>query len=87
MLFPLADKKNASNMEEIQSSIFVLCLDKSMTGNDQEVAPRNVTASQVLHGGGAKLNSGNRWYDKTLEVIGFNSSMAQIKPLLIFQVN
>lgn len=32
-----------------------------------EMYPSRV-AAQMLHGGGARWNSGNRWFDKTLQV-------------------
>ena len=27
-------------------------------------------AAQILHGGDSRANAGNRWFDKTLQVIG-----------------
>ena len=63
----LADKKNKAAMKDVQRSIFVLCLD-SATCDPNMPATRTMVAAQMLHGGGARLNSGNRWFDKTLQV-------------------
>ena len=54
-------------MKEIQRSIFVLCLDKPVADGNEPI-PRSLVAAQMLHGGGAPLNSANRWFDKTLQV-------------------
>ena len=54
-------------MKEIQRSIFVLCLDKPVADNNASVQ-RSQVVGEMLHGGGAHLNSGNRWFDKTLQV-------------------
>ncbi|XP_041370191.1 carnitine O-acetyltransferase-like [Gigantopelta aegis] len=62
----IQDKHNKKLMEDIQRSIFVLCLDKSRPDLSQEEA-RIFAAEQMLHGGGSQLNSANRWFDKTLQ--------------------
>uniref|UniRef100_A0A0B7BDL7 Choline/carnitine acyltransferase domain-containing protein n=2 Tax=Arion vulgaris TaxID=1028688 RepID=A0A0B7BDL7_9EUPU len=63
----IKDKTNKESLENIQGSIFVVCLDgplPSQIGN-----PVDVAASMILHGGGSKAYSGNRWYDKTMQFI------------------
>uniref|UniRef100_A0A8C3Q9Q2 Carnitine O-acetyltransferase n=1 Tax=Geospiza parvula TaxID=87175 RepID=A0A8C3Q9Q2_GEOPR len=52
----LKDKTNKESVRAIEKSICTVCLDAPM--------PR-----QMLHGGGSRLNSGNRWFDKTLQFI------------------
>ena len=59
------DKGNKISVEEIQRSIFVLCLDEPVEGSGDRMS--NI-AGQMNHGGGSKFNSGNRWADKTLQV-------------------
>lgn len=58
---------NRESVRSIQKSIFTLCLDAPMPRVSDDVY-RNHVAGQMLHGGGGKLNSGNRWFDKTLQV-------------------
>ncbi|XP_070177314.1 carnitine O-acetyltransferase-like isoform X2 [Littorina saxatilis] len=70
----IKDKKNKAAMKEIQRSIFVLCLDKPL-GDGNSPPQRALVAAEMLHGGGARLNSGNRWYDKTLQfIVGGNGA-------------
>uniref|UniRef100_A0A7N5JKW6 Carnitine O-acetyltransferase n=1 Tax=Ailuropoda melanoleuca TaxID=9646 RepID=A0A7N5JKW6_AILME len=64
----IKDKVNRESVRSIQKSIFTLCLDAPMPRVSDDVY-RNHVAGQMLHGGGAKLNSGNRWFDKTLQFI------------------
>ncbi|KHJ83009.1 Choline/Carnitine O-acyltransferase, partial [Oesophagostomum dentatum] len=65
--FP-AHPKNSSSLRCVEDALFVLCIDqesepeKGYTEDDEH-------ARQVLHGGGAKVNSSNRWFDKTLQVL------------------
>uniref|UniRef100_A0A8C9GFW7 Choline/carnitine acyltransferase domain-containing protein n=1 Tax=Piliocolobus tephrosceles TaxID=591936 RepID=A0A8C9GFW7_9PRIM len=47
-------------------SIFTVCLDAPMPRVSEDVY-RSHVAGQMLHGGGSRLNSGNRWFDKTLQ--------------------
>lgn len=54
-------------MRAIQKSIFTVCLDAPMPRVSDEMYQSRV-AAQMLHGGGARWNSGNRWFDKTLQV-------------------
>uniref|UniRef100_A0ABI7XVD7 Choline/carnitine acyltransferase domain-containing protein n=1 Tax=Felis catus TaxID=9685 RepID=A0ABI7XVD7_FELCA len=64
----IKDKVNRESVRSIQKSIFTMCLDAPMPRVSEDVYRRHV-AGQMLHGGGGKLNSGNRWFDKTLQFI------------------
>lgn len=62
-----SDKINKESVRSIQKSIFTVCLDAPMPRVSDELYQSRV-AAQMLHGGGARWNSGNRWFDKTLQV-------------------
>lgn len=64
---PPADKVNRESVRSIQKSIFTVCLDAVIPRVSEDMY-RSQVAGQMLHGGGTKLNSGNRWFDKTLQV-------------------
>ncbi|XP_019726348.1 carnitine O-acetyltransferase b [Hippocampus comes] len=68
------DKLNRESVQAIERGLFSLCLDSPvMRISDEKYASRK--AAQVLHGGGTFSNSGNRWFDKTLQfVIGEDGS-------------
>uniref|UniRef100_A0AAQ5XGV8 Choline/carnitine acyltransferase domain-containing protein n=1 Tax=Amphiprion ocellaris TaxID=80972 RepID=A0AAQ5XGV8_AMPOC len=65
----IKDKTNKESVRAIQKSIFTVCLDAPMPRVSDELYQSRV-AAQMLHGGGARWNSGNRWFDKTLQVNG-----------------
>ncbi|KAL8597550.1 hypothetical protein ACOMHN_033421 [Nucella lapillus] len=66
----ILDNKNAAAMKTIQRSIFTLCLDQPVTSDNAPPSPHlSSIAAEFLHGGGADMNSGNRWFDKTLQFI------------------
>lgn len=54
-------------MRAIEKSICTVCLDAPMPRVSEDIYKSRV-AAQMLHGGGSRLNSGNRWFDKTLQV-------------------
>ncbi|XP_070689556.1 carnitine O-acetyltransferase-like [Pempheris klunzingeri] len=64
----IKDKINKESVRAIQKSIFTVCLDAPMPRVSDELYPSRV-AAQMLHGGGTRWNSGNRWFDKTLQFI------------------
>uniref|UniRef100_A0A672Z5J5 Carnitine O-acetyltransferase b n=1 Tax=Sphaeramia orbicularis TaxID=375764 RepID=A0A672Z5J5_9TELE len=70
----LRDKINKESVRAIETGLFSLCLDSPvMRISDEKYASRK--AAQVLHGGGTFSNSGNRWFDKTLQfVVGEDGS-------------
>ncbi|XP_028269598.1 carnitine O-acetyltransferase [Parambassis ranga] len=64
----IKDKINKESVRAIQKSIFTVCLDAPIPRvSDEMYLSRG--AAQILHGGGARWNSGNRWFDKTLQFI------------------
>lgn len=62
------DPVNRASLQAIEDSIFVMCLDKSSKIEDNATVSTRM-ALQLLHGYGAENNSGNRWFDKTLQLI------------------
>lgn len=66
LLKAIGDNKCA--LEDIQSSMFTVSLDDSVEVDHPETA-NEVVSGQLIHGGGSKQNSGNRWFDKTIQVI------------------
>ena len=58
---------NDKTLKAIQSSLLVMCLDKD-TSNFYPGDDQARTAAQALHGFGPKTATGNRWFDKTLQV-------------------
>ncbi|KAL2080592.1 hypothetical protein ACEWY4_024385 [Coilia grayii] len=70
----LRDKINKESVRLIEKGLFTLCLDSPvMRISDEKYSSR--MAAQILHGGGTYSNSGNRWFDKTLQfVVGEDGS-------------
>lgn len=64
----IKDKINKDSVSAIQRSIFTVCLDGAMPQVTGDMY-RSCAAVQMLHGGGSQWNSGNRWFDKTLQFI------------------
>lgn len=75
------DYKNRHNLELIERSLCIICLDESFpiafnynqaehhsTHNTNSGRDETNMAHQMLHGGGSNLNSGNRWFDKPIQV-------------------
>ncbi|CAM9592816.1 unnamed protein product [Lampetra fluviatilis] len=59
------DSTNRDSLDAIERCIFLLCLDGAMNRPLTDVA----LAENMLHGGGARANSGNRWFDKPMQFI------------------
>uniref|UniRef100_H3A013 Carnitine O-acetyltransferase b n=1 Tax=Latimeria chalumnae TaxID=7897 RepID=H3A013_LATCH len=64
----MKEKLNRESVRAIQRSIFTVCLDAAVLRVSEEKYTSRM-AAQMLHGGGSYSNSGNRWFDKTLQFI------------------
>ncbi|XP_069775655.1 carnitine O-acetyltransferase-like [Narcine bancroftii] len=64
----MKDKLNRESVRAIQQSMFTVCLDSPVLKISEEKYTSRM-AAQMLHGGGSYSNSGNRWFDKTLQFI------------------
>ncbi|XP_062904015.1 carnitine O-acetyltransferase-like [Mobula hypostoma] len=64
----MKDKLNRESVRTIQRSLFTVCLDSPVLKISEEKYTSRM-AAQMLHGGGSYSNSGNRWFDKTLQFI------------------
>ncbi|KAF5300477.1 hypothetical protein FQA39_LY02276 [Lamprigera yunnana] len=75
------DEKNCRNLDLIEKCLLIVCLDeplptifnlrtqKGAQGHTARGRDETNIALQMLHGGGSIYNSGNRWFDKTLQFI------------------
>ncbi|CAH0384960.1 unnamed protein product [Bemisia tabaci] len=73
---------NEENLNLIEECVMIVCFDMEVLG-DQFNSRSNISRSkykagnrdetnmmhQMLHGGGFETNSGNRWFDKTIQVV------------------
>lgn len=74
--------KNAHNIELIETALCLVCLDESLpisfnanrfsganvAGHEANGRDETNMAHQMIHGGGSECNTGNRWFDKTMQV-------------------
>ncbi|XP_065358406.1 carnitine O-acetyltransferase isoform X3 [Calliphora vicina] len=63
----IKSSQNAKSVKAIQQSLFTVSLDEKVPFNQESVY--NVLGLQLIHGGGTSKNSGNRWMDKTIQVV------------------
>lgn len=60
---------NRNIIKNIETSLFILCLDKNIPKDAfKEKNNASVRAVQTLTGFNSCLNAGNRWHDKTVQV-------------------
>ncbi|CAH1977426.1 unnamed protein product [Acanthoscelides obtectus] len=64
----MKDDKNKRTLELITKSLLVVCLDEALPSTSGIRDETNLF-HQMLHGGGIGLNSANRWFDKTIQLI------------------
>ncbi|KAG9471836.1 hypothetical protein GDO78_022610 [Eleutherodactylus coqui] len=64
----IRDRLNRESVRSIQRSLFTVCLDATALKYSEDLYSSR-TAAQMLHGGGSHANSGNRWFDKTLQFV------------------
>jgi len=61
---------NRNIIKDIESSLFALCLDKNVPKDAfKEKNNASVRSVQTLTGYSSNVNAGNRWHDKTVQVI------------------
>lgn len=79
--FWFSDEQNQANLALIETALITICLDSVPLntsfntpfrggGLGHRANDRDETnmAHQMIHGGGSRANSSNRWFDKTIQV-------------------
>lgn len=78
----MTDENNQRNLTAIEKCMLIVCLDleemppnfnskiNKVEINEHRTPNRDETsmAHQMIHGGGSRVHSGNRWFDKTIQV-------------------
>lgn len=69
----ILDETNRYSLKQIEQSLIVVCLDKSIVDNgrinlNDKTQRQTMAVAQTIHGGGSAANSYNRWFDKTIQV-------------------
>ncbi|EDW63427.2 carnitine O-acetyltransferase isoform X1 [Drosophila virilis] len=59
--------RNMEAIQTIQTSLFTVSLDECVSFKPDEQA--NQLILSLIHGGGSRVNSGNRWMDKTIQLV------------------
>ena len=67
-----ASENNRAIIESLETAQFVLCLDEPYPEPHMKDRDIDVQLQMLLHGGGARLNSNNRWFDKCIQVRVFS---------------
>lgn len=79
----LMEEHNIRNIELIEEALVLICLDEALPVmynargfngsqcNGHFAGDRDETniAHQMIHGGGSEVNTANRWFDKTMQII------------------
>ena len=71
--YACTDPVNRASLETIETAQFVVCLDRPHpnlhTGlANQHDSYSTFIANRCLHGSGSRYNSGNRWFDSSIQV-------------------
>lgn len=87
---PFTDETNRQSLSYLETCLYVLCLDESVTTNSPPSKNQRLDsiqnieldrqepsyiAAMLLHGGGSEFNSANRWFDKFLQVNNFSFAL------------
>lgn len=59
--------QNKEAIQTIQTSLFTVSLDECVSFKPGDQA--NQLILSLIHGGGSRVNSGNRWMDKTIQLV------------------
>lgn len=62
----LKSDENQRNISKIQQALFVLAIDREMSVTEDDITTAENT---LVTGAGSGYNSGNRWYDKTIQFV------------------
>lgn len=77
----ILDESNRRNLELIAGSLCIVCLDDPLPNGwarnriNRDQKDDTCMLHHALHGGGSGLNTPNRWFDKTVQVLAFYFSM------------